>query len=691
MNAHAFLVALTIVLGVAAITTVVFQRLRLPVVLGYILTGFLIGPNVPFPLVADKEIIETLSELGVILLMFSLGLEFSLGSLLKLGPTASITAVFQSSLMVWLGYVTGRFFGWTWLESLFTGAIIAISSTTIIIKGFDEQNVRDPLRGLSVGILVVEDLIAILLMAMLTALASGQGLSATSMLITVGELALFLVALVGIGLVVVPRGVRAIRQLGHPETTVVAAVGFCFAISLLAHELGYSVALGAFIAGSLVAESGNHQEIEHLVKPVSDIFGAVFFVSVGVLIDPALIAEHWVAVAVLTVVVIVGKWIGVSLGAFLTGNSVRTSIQAGMSLAQIGEFSFIIAGLGLSLRATDDFLYPVAVAVSAITTLTTPWLIRYSGPVANLIDRKMPRPLQTFVALYGGWVEQMRDRPRDDTRGATIRHLVRLLLIDTALVIAVAAGASIGQRAMLGILEERLGLAPGVCRGIVLVGALLLAVPLGAGIVRVARRLGLAIAEMALPVSADASTEQLAAPRRALVGTLQLAIVLLTGLPILALTQPMLGGYYGALAFAALLIGLGVAFWRGATDLHGHVQAGAERIVSVLVSQARAGAHEAALPDAVKEQLRRLLPGLGDPTTLELRGDAAAVGRSLAELNLRGITGATVLAVHRGTRGFMIPTAKDVLEAGDVLALAGSAEAIEGARTLLSMNTPEVT
>jgi CPA2 family monovalent cation:H+ antiporter-2 len=261
VDPHAFLVALTIVLGVAAVTTVVFQRLHQPVVLGYILAGFIVGPNVPLPIFADREVVQTLSELGVILLMFSLGLEFSLGRLLHLGPTVSLTALLQSSLMVWLGYVVGQLFGWTRLESLFTGAIIAISSTTIIAKAFEEQGIRGPLRELVVGILIVEDLIAILMMAALTAIASGAGLSAEEIFATSARLLAFLVALVTVGLLVVPRAVRAIQRLGRPETTLVASIGFCFGISLLAHTFGYSVALGAFIAGSLIAESGEQEPI----------------------------------------------------------------------------------------------------------------------------------------------------------------------------------------------------------------------------------------------------------------------------------------------------------------------------------------------------------------------------------------------------------------------------------------------
>jgi monovalent cation:H+ antiporter-2, CPA2 family len=689
MDAHAFLLALTIVLGVAAITTVLFQRLHQPVVLGYVLAGFIIGPNCPFPLVADRQIIQTLSELGVILLMFSLGLEFSLAKLLKLGARSSLTALLETSLMVWLGFLVGRALGWTTIESLFTGAIIAISSTTIIARAFDEHGIGSPLRERVVGVLIAEDLIAILLMATLTAVASGTGLSASDVAKTTGRLGLFLVALVSLGLLLVPRAVRAINKLGRPETTLVASIGFCFAVSLLAQHLGYSVALGAFIAGSLIAESGEAKPIEHLVQPVRDLFAAIFFVSVGVLIDPRVIAEHWLAIAVLTGVVLTGKIVGVSLGAFLTGHGVRTSIQSGMSLAQIGEFSFIIAGLGLSLKATGEFLYPVAVAVSAITTLTTPWLIKASGPSANWVDRRMPHRVQTFVALYGSWMEEFRSRPQEITRGASIRRLIRLLIIDAAILAAIAIGTSMKIVPIAKVLEAKLGLASALARLVVIGSAMALAVPLLRGITRIARQLGLAIAVAALPAAPEGSLDLAAAPRRTLIVTLQLATVLLIGLPLLALTQPFLGGFYAAGLLGLLLVVLGISFWRGATELEEHVRAGAQAILEALVEQSKKGSSTASpaprelAPDSLTE-VHRLLPGLGDPVPVRLEASSAAIGKSLAELNLRGSTGATVLAIKRDAHGLLVPTASDVLHVGDVLALAGTHEAVDAARELLA-------
>jgi len=693
-GAHEVLQAIAIVLCVAAVTTVLFQKLRQPVVLGYILAGLVVGPFVPIPLVANPDVVTTLSELGVILLMFSLGLEFSLRKLFSVGFTAGVTAVIQCSIMVWLGFVVGRAFGWTTLESLFTGALIAISSTTIIAKAFDEQGIRGKLRELVVGVLIVEDLIAVLLMATLTAISTGAGLNVMDLTLTTGKLVAFLVGLVAVGLFIIPRAMRAVIKLNRPETTLVTSVGICFAVALLAQSFGYSVALGAFLAGSLVAESGEEKLVEHLVQPVRDMFAAIFFVSVGMLINPELIVEHWVAILVLTGVVILGKLISVTLGAFLTGNGTRTSVQAGMSLAQIGEFSFIIAGLGLSLKATGSFIYPVAVAVSAITTLTTPLLIKVSGPVATWVDRKLPKPLQTFVTLYGTWVERLRQAPRRETLGAGVRRLIRLLVLDAVLLVTLVIGTTMSAERMAGFVESRTGLDEDVSKNVILGGAVLLAVPFILGVIGIARRLGATLAEAALPARKDGKLDLAVAPRRVLLVTLQVGIILLVGIPIVVVTQPFLKGATGPLIVLALVGALGVAFWRGATNLHGHVRAGAQVIVAALAAQSHSkepGGEEHAL-----DHVQGLLPGLGAPASVRLEEQSPAAGKTLAQVNLRGLTGATVLAIQRGEESVSVPTAQEVLQVGDVLALTGTCEAVDAAKALLmgpatpSVPPPEV-
>ncbi|HEX8706253.1 MAG TPA: TrkA C-terminal domain-containing protein, partial [Myxococcaceae bacterium] len=400
------------------------------------------------------------------------------------------------------------------------------------------------------------------------------------------------------------------------------------------------------------------------------------------LIDPALIAKHWLAIAVLSIVVIVGKVISVSAGAFLTGNGTRTSVQAGMSLAQIGEFSFIIAGLGLSLKATGEFLYPIAVAVSAITTLTTPLLIRGAGPAASFVDRTLPKPLQTFVALYGSWLERLRNAPPRQTFGASVRRLVSLLFLDMALLVGLVIGASLAVGRVALALEEKTGLSRELAERLVIVGAIVLSIPFLVGVVHVSRRLADTLAERALPHRAEGKVDLAAAPRRALLVTLQAVIILMVGAPLIAITQPFLSGYTGPL-FVLLLLGmLGVAFWRSATNLQGHARAGAQVIVEALAAQSRSKEPGSATP--ALDHVQVLLPGLGEPTPVRLEEGSPAVGRTLAQLNLRGLTGATVLAIHRGEEGISFPTAKEVLQAGDVVALAGTHEAVEAARGLLA-------
>jgi len=566
---------LALILCVAAVTTVVFQRIKQPVVLGYLLAGLIVGPHVPVPLFADEAVAHTFSELGVILLMFSLGLEFSLRQLIKVGPTAGVVAVIQCSLMIWLGYLTGRLFGWTVFESVFAGALIAISSTTIIVKAFAERGVKGGLAELVFGILIVEDLIAILLLAVLTAVASGAGLSWAALALTVGRLAAFLVGQLVVGMLVIPRLVRLIVKLGREETTIVACVGISFAFALVAQRFGYSVALGAFLGGAIVAESGEGKTIERAIQPVRDVFAAVFFVAVGMLIDPTLVAKHWVAVLVLTAVVVVGKVVGVAIGAFVAGSGVRTSVQAGLSLAQIGEFSFIIAGLGVALGVVGNFLYAIAVAVSALTTLFTPWLIRASGGIASYVDRRLPHALQTYATLYGSWVDQLRERPRQQTAWRKIRRLGALLLLDVAAIASIVIAASLNMARLVRLAGELVKLEPGAGRTLVMVAALVLATPFVLGAVRLARALGLAIATEALP-SNEGALDLAAAPRRALLVTLQLAILLIAGIPLAAITQPFLPSFPSVALLLAGILLLIVPFWRSAANLEGHVRAGAQ-------------------------------------------------------------------------------------------------------------------
>ena len=675
-HANVFLTNLAIVLCVAAVTTVVFQRLRQPVVLGYLIAGLLVGPHVPFPLVADSETIEGLSELGVILLLFGIGLEFTLKKLLRVGAAAAVVAVVEISVQIILGDLSAQMFGWTSREALFAGAMMAMSSTTIIAKAFSELRIGGRVRELVLAVLIVEDLVAILLLAAFATLAAGK-LTAAQVATTAGRLGLFLAVVGAAGVLVVPRLVRAVLKLDRPETTAIACVGICFAFALLAQRFGYSVALGAFVAGSLVAESGEGPRIEHLLEPVRDLFAAVFFVSVGMLIDPALVLANWIPILVLSAVVIAGRMIGVSIPAFLTGAGVRTSIAASMSLSQIGEFSFLIAQLGVSTGAVRDFLYPVAVSVSAVTALTTPWMIRASGPFSAWVDRKLPHALQTFVALYGSWIDGLRAPGPRRTRA---QRIVRLLLVDAALGAAVVFLASRFFADAVIWLRTRAGLGAIAAEIVAMAVAIALSAPFLVGIVRLVGALALALATQALPEGAPGRVDLAAAPRRALIVSLQLVAAVALGLPLFAVARAFLPMGPTLILFAAAFLFLGVRLWLSVTQLQGHVRAGAQ-VLAAAFSQAR-GAPPA--DGDTERQVAQVLPGLGSPVRFTLSAGSPAVGRTLASLNLRGATGATVLAIARDPEGVLVPTGHEELRVDDVLALAGTHEAVDAARAILS-------
>lgn len=383
---------LALILIVGAMVTLLFRKIRQPLVLGYILAGFLVGPHLSiFPTVADMENVETLAEIGVIFLLFSLGLEFSFKKLMRIGGTASITAGIEIVFITLAGYITGKLMGWTTMDSLFLGGMLASSSTTIIIRAFDELGVKTKQFARVVfGVLVVEDIVVILLMVVLSTVAVTRTFEGTQLFLTISKLLFFLILWFITGIFILPTFLKRVRTLLDEETLLILAIGLCLGMVVVATQVGFSAELGAFIMGSILAETTKAEKVEHLIKPVKDLFGAVFFVSVGMLIDPVAIKEYGWAVILVTLLTIFGKFLSTTAGALISGQTLKQSVQVGMSMAQIGEFAFIVATLGLSLGVISDFLFPVAVGASAITTFTTPYLIRYSGKAYDLIARLLP-------------------------------------------------------------------------------------------------------------------------------------------------------------------------------------------------------------------------------------------------------------------------------------------------------------
>jgi monovalent cation:H+ antiporter-2, CPA2 family len=400
---------LALILAVAGVTTLVFRKIHQPVVLGYILAGFLVSPHVSLlPSVVDAEGINVWSEIGVIFLLFTLGLEFSFRKLVAVGGSASISALTEIVLMIGLGFFTGKFLGWSAMDSIFLGALLSMSSTTIIIRAFEEVGVRTKKFALLVmGILIVQDLVAILLLVLLSTLAVSQQFAGLELMVQIFKLGFFLILWFLAGIFFIPTFLKRTRKLMNDETMLIVSLGLCLGMVLLAVEVGFSAALGAFIMGSILAETTQAERIEHLVKSVRDLFAAVFFVSVGMMIDPGVLKDYAYPILIITLVTIVGKFITTALGALVSGQSLKHSIQSGMSLAQIGEFSFIIASLGVSLKVTSSFLYPLAVAVSAITTFTTPFLILRSASLFSWIEKRLPASWLTVMNRYSTGSQQL--------------------------------------------------------------------------------------------------------------------------------------------------------------------------------------------------------------------------------------------------------------------------------------------
>lgn len=387
---------LAIILIAAGIVSVIFRKIGQPVVLGYIIAGTLVSSHVWFlPTVTDLPNIQVWAEIGVIFLLFALGLEFSFKKLFRVGGPASITAIVEILAMVALGYLSGRFFGWKTIDSLFLGGILAISSTTIIIKTIQETGMKG--RGFVdfvFGILIVEDLVAVMLLVLLSTVAVTNQFIGEELIYSALKLIFFVVLCFVAGIFVLPTILRSLRKILNEEMLLIVSLALCFLTVILSTTAGFSPALGAFIMGSILAETSEVKKIEHLILPVKDLFAAIFFVSVGMLIDPKVLREYAGPIALLTLVTIFGKFFSILIGSLISRRSMKHSVQAGLSLAQIGEFSFIIAALGLNLKVTSSFLYPIAVGLSVITTFITPYLIRNIDPIYIWIEKCLPKKIQ---------------------------------------------------------------------------------------------------------------------------------------------------------------------------------------------------------------------------------------------------------------------------------------------------------
>nr|WP_314478649.1 cation:proton antiporter [uncultured Pseudomonas sp.] len=571
MHAISFIQDLAVIMLVAGVVTIVFHRFKQPVVLGYIVAGFLIGPHTPpFGLIHDEDTIKTLAELGVIFLMFCLGLEFSLRKLFKVGATAFIAAFLEIVLMIWIGFEIGRWFGWNTMDSLFLGAILAISSTTIIVKALNDLKMKNErFAQLIFGVLIVEDILGIGIIALLSGIAVSGTVSSGEVFSTVGKLSLFMIVALVIGILLVPRILAYVAKFESNEMLLITVLGLCFGFCLLVVKLEYSMVLGAFLIGAIMAESRQLLKIERLIEPVRDLFSAIFFVAIGLMIDPQVLVDYAWPIVVITLAVVLGKMLSCGMGAFIAGNDGRTSLRVGMGLSQIGEFSFIIAALGMTLQVTSDFLYPVAVAVSAITTLLTPYLIRAADPLSIKLGNMMPGRLARVLSLYGEWLRSIQPQGESAMVAAMIRRILLQVGVNLALVIAIFFSG--------GYFAERLGnwLSEWVSdasqqKAVIWGIALLLSLPFLIAAYRKLKALSMLLAEMGVkPEMAGRHTQRV---RRVIAEVIPLLSLLVIFLLLSALSASILPTNELLLIIAVVAAVVVALLWRWFIRVHTRMQ-----------------------------------------------------------------------------------------------------------------------
>jgi len=515
-------------------------------------------------------VIVTLADLGVVFLLFSLGLEFRLRKLRAVGATAFIAATLEISLMIAIGFEIGEWLGWSDIDSLFLGAMMSISSTTIIVKALNELGLTGQrFSELVFGILIVEDILGIAMLVLLGGIAQTGELSPGIALITLGKLLLFMVVSLLAGILVVPRALGYVARVGSDEMLLVSVLGFCFGFCLLVVKLDYSIALGAFLIGAVMAESRHLHRIEHLVAPLRDAFSAIFFVTIGLMLNPLVLVDYAWPIAVISLAVVLGKLVSCGLGTFLAGRDGRTAMRVGMTVSQIGEFSFIIASLGLTLKVTSGFLYPIAVTVSAITTLTTPYLIRIADPLSQRLARAMPPAVSNVFGMYSQWLRCLVPRSDGPTIFSLTKRIVLQIAVNLALVSAIFIGVSYGARYAAPwlahwIVDER------VQRVVLWSAALMLAMPFLVAVWRKTQSLARLLAEVSVhPEKAGRFTRAIRHVIAELLPVVSMFGVFLLVAALSGTILPPTGFLIGVLVCAAALTML---LWRWCVKIHASMQ-----------------------------------------------------------------------------------------------------------------------
>ena len=664
---------LAVILVSAGAFTIISKALKQPLILGYILAGFLVGPHISwFPGITSEETVHQWSEIGIIFLMFGLGLEFSFKKLLKVGSSALVTAGSKFLGVFVLGFVTGQAMGWTAMESIFLGGLLSMSSTMVVLKSYDDMGLKGrPWAGMVFGTLVVEDLIAILLMVLLSTMAVSHQFAGGEMLFNLAKLAFFLILWFLVGIYVIPSVLKRARRFLNDEILLIVSIGLCFGMVALAEAVGFSSALGAFVMGSILAETIESEHIERLVSPIKDLFGAIFFVSVGMMVAPAVIAEHWLTILIITLLVMLSHILFAGAGILMTGGGLRNAVHTGFSLAQLGEFGFIIAGVGVTLGVMRQFIYPVIIAVSVITTFTTPYMIKLAEPAYGGLLKLLPER----------WIARL-DAPEQKSRSTAVeqsewKKLLRAYFLRIVLYGVVIVAIMIGSKQFLEPLATRLfpDWTPFIHNLVLVAVTLLVMSPF---------LYGMAISSGSINAHASKLLAEKNANKWPLAG-----LVLTRTFLAISMILSVIASHFDLAGWAVVLIIVGgfVFVIASRSTIHRY-SALEQRFLNNLNEKEEAERKRHPITNSVRKKMAGYDVHL---ELLDVSPDSIFIGKQLKEIPFRAETGANLIKIQRGSQSITIPSGDMRIFPYDKLLAVGTTTQIDALRAMLSQSDAQPT
>ena len=658
---------LAVILISAGIFTIISKALKQPLILGYIIAGFLIGPNISFfPGISSQETVNQWSEIGIIFLLFGLGLEFSFKKLMKVGSSAIVTALVKFIGVFILGFVTAQALSWSFMESVFLGGLLSMSSTMVVIKSFDDMGLKDKsYAGMVFGTLVVEDLIAILLMVLLSTMAVSQSFAGKELFMNIAKLVFFLLLWFLVGIFIIPTVLKKAKKYLNDEILLIVSIGLCFSMVTLATAVGFSSALGAFVMGSILAETAESEHIEHIVAPIKNLFGAIFFVSVGMMLSHAAIAEHWALILLIAILVIVTHILFAGAGIVLTGNGLYNAVHTGFSLAQLGEFGFILAGVGCALGVMRDFIYPVIIAVSVITTFTTPYMMRLAGPSYELLQKKLPTSWLERLSSAANTSKKTTAAEDSEWKNLLTAYFTRILLYGV-IVLAIY----IGSRLYLVPLTEKLLPSIGETARKIIQAAVTL-------LVMAPFLFGMGVHSGSISKSAPRLLKEKPSNIWPITG-----LVFARSFLVISIILGVLSTYFHLAGWTVLAIVLaGIAFIYFARRSMHRYSGLEKRFLQNYNEREDNERRSKPVSTSVRQELSTY-----DVRTevMKIAHESSFAGMKLKDLPLRGTSGANIIKIQRGELNIVIPSGDVQIFPGDRLLAVGTTDQLDRLRNMIS-------